>query len=99
MWAFNFEEGEWSPVNLMSGELDSNVVPPARFDHSAVVMESPIVPGAMVMVIYGGRSGNHFLGDMWEYSFDNRTWRQLAKSGDLPPGNRFGHTAAATASG
>eukprot|EP00976_Prorocentrum_cordatum_P086436 1186507-Prorocentrum_minimum.AAC.6 len=48
------------------------------------------------MVVYGGRSGHVFLGDMWAFHFATATWSQLAESGALSPGLRFGHAATWT---
>jgi len=94
LWTFNLTSSVWSPVTLNSIDM-----PPARFDHSAVVMEHPASPGEMVMVIYGGRSGHVFLGDMWAFSFTSRTWTQLGASGEMAPGLRFGHGAAVATEG
>lgn len=86
LWALDLATETWTSV-----ELNSLVTPPPRFDHSAVVME---VAGESVLVVYGGRSGHVFLGDLWVFSFATSTWRQLAPSGALEPGLRFAHAAA-----
>lgn len=85
LWRLDMKTMEWSIAPLSTNES-----PPARFDHSAVVVEDH-------MIIYGGRSGNIFLGDMWAYSFTNMNWTWIAggnsSTGSEVPGLRFGHSA------
>jgi len=95
MWTFDLEAREWAPVDLglPLGATDA-AVPSSRFDHTAVKVTHA---GEDYMVVYGGRSGHVFLGDMWAFHFATATWTRLAESGELAPGLRFGHAASWTA--
>ena len=86
LWAFDFVTSTWGHIVPMGEEL-----PGPRYDHSASIVTN--ADGEVCMAVYGGRNGNQFLDDMWEFCFLSGTWSKLS---DAATGNgRFGHAAAA----
>lgn len=64
-------------------------VPPARADHTAVVAGGR-------MYVFGGRNETGVLGDLWAYSFAERTWA-VVDAGGAAPLPRYAHAAAVCA--
>src|SRR3990172_5203051 len=74
-----------APNILRWGELDpSGERPPARHDHS-------LVTDGRSLFLFGGRSGDEELGDLWSFDTEAGTWNELSSVGG--PAARFGHNA------
>lgn len=70
---------------LRWGELDpSGERPSARHDHS-------LVTDGRSLFLFGGRSGDKELGDLWSFDTEAGTWNELSSAGGPPA--RFGHNA------
>ena len=59
--------------------------PRERRDHS-------LVTDGNTLFLFGGRSGDEALGDLWAYDLASGSWRELPEGGRPPA--RFGHNAA-----
>jgi hypothetical protein len=87
-WSFNFITRTWRQINPTT-----TVVPPVRFEHSAVIYGSH-------MYVFGGSNspdGSVYLSDFWRFSFEMDSW-ELITAGGAQPGPRQGYGAAVVGS-
>jgi len=80
VWKLNLTSMSWSYVAPAS-----EVVPPARFDHVAVVSGD-------AMIVMGGRDGSIIRSDMWSFDFTKSVWTEVTAS--TAAGGVFGHSGS-----
>jgi len=83
IWAYDFKEATWE---FVTPNQTTVAYPAARYDHSAAVSEDGH------MIVYGGRNGNQYFGDMWAFDLETKVWYKMADI--TAAGSRFGHSAA-----
>lgn len=78
-----------TPMARVVELAEGSAVPPARADHTAVVAGGH-------MYVFGGRNATGVHGDLWAYSFAERTWACVPPRGAAPL-PRYAHAAAVCA--
>ncbi|MCK4367182.1 MAG: ABC transporter permease subunit [Thermoplasmata archaeon] len=81
-WLYDLAGENWT-------KLDGLTEAPVRRRESAMVY----VPSSDSAILYGGRSGNEDLDDLWAFNFSSENWTQLDVTGP-GPGLRSGHSMA-----
>jgi peptide/nickel transport system permease protein len=81
-WLYNATDGSWT-------KLEGLINAPDRRRASAMAY----ISSTDSVILYGGRSGNIYVSDTWEFDFSSRTWTAVAAAGPNP-GHRYGHSMA-----
>lgn len=70
----------WQLVQANGENADFNCISPtARTKHATCTNQDGFI------YLYGGKSGNTSLKDLWRFDTENNYWEEIKTSGDHPP--------------
>ena len=89
LWAFSIENNTWTEI-FPDTSTGRSTLPPPRYGHAAAMSGN-------IMMVFGGRTWEDEVGDMWQYNISDNTWVKVLGEGEFPS-RRLGATMSSVGS-